>query len=79
MNGERAYLQVKSGNETLNMDCYNDLSKEGRMFLFSSSYKGKSHENIVCLQKDVIKNFIYENKDIMPGRIKNWIEFLSNC
>ena len=73
---EKCYTQVKTGNEILVPEDYVNLTENNnKVYLFTlGGYKGKDVNNVVCLKKDKILDFILKNKEILPNRIKYWID-----
>ena len=86
---EKCYVQVKTGDSSLNPDDFKELLNnkenqiEKKVYLFSvnENYEKKenSHENIICLKKQDLLDFIYKNKNILPERIRRWMDYLENC
>lgn len=72
---EKCYTQVKTGNEELDPKDYENLiENSNKVYLFTlAEYIGKNINNIICLKKDEILDFIIKNKEILPGRIKYWM------
>ena len=77
---EKCYTQVKTGNEILVPEDYVNLTENNnKVYLFTlGGYKGKDVNNVVCLKKDKILDFILKNKEILPNRIKYWIGEIEN-
>ena len=77
---EKCYTQVKTGNEILVPEDYVNLTENNnKVYLFTlGGYKGKDINNVVCLKKDEILDFILKNKEILPNRIKYWIDEIKN-
>ena len=73
---EKCYTQVKTGNEKLDPKDYENLiENSNKVYLFTlGEYIGKNINNIICLKKDEILDFILKNKEILPSRIKYWME-----
>lgn len=73
---EKCYTQVKTGNEVLDPKDYKNLiENNSKVYLFAlGGYIGKNINNIICLKKDEILDFILKNKEILPSRIKYWID-----
>lgn len=70
----RAYPQVKTGNVPLDGNNYRELTANGnKVFLFTvgGAYRNTAGMEIIS-QQDLIE-FIYRNKDVMPGRIRQWL------
>lgn len=77
--GEKAFVQVKSGNVTINPDDYKD-SSEGKYFLFSPAgynYDVKN-KSVETLSRNDIEGFLREYEDIMPFNIKVWIDYIKH-
>lgn len=83
---EKCYTQVKTGSVPLNPDEFEELLKKDEnieikkkvyLFAVSEKYEGKSgkFENIICLKNEEILKFIKENKNILPERVKIWLDF----
>ena len=77
---EKCYTQVKTGNEVLDPKDYQNLTENSnKVYLFAlGGYIGKNINNIICLKKDEILDFILKNKEILPNRIKYWIGEIEN-
>lgn len=74
--GEKAIVQVKSGNVPLNIDSFKGLADKVFLFTTEGSYQGKLDESIEVLNKDTVEEFIFNNIKIMPDVIKRWVEFI---
>lgn len=74
---ERAAVQVKTGNSSLKPSDYKDYEKP--IFLFQSNgfYEGPKEIGVECLDPKVIKDFILENKKIIPSSITNWLNLIN--
>ena len=73
--GESAAAQVKSGQVALNIDGYAEIDTN-KIFLFATSgnYSGKPDLKVEIIDPTIIRNFIYEHKELMPEKIQFWIE-----
>lgn len=73
---EKCYTQVKTSGEKLNPENYINLTtNNNKVFLFSlGGYKDNNVNNVICLKKGEILNFVFKNKEILPNRIKYWID-----
>ena len=73
--GESAAAQVKSGQETINIDGYAEIDTN-KIFLFATSgiYYGTPDPKVETIDPTIIRNFIYENRELMPEKIRFWIE-----
>lgn len=70
---ERAIVQIKTGNTSLNVDEWKDRPE--RVFLFQSNglYFGDSYPSVVCIQPAEIEAFINENCDLLPASTLYWM------
>jgi hypothetical protein len=73
--GTRVGLQVKSGQALLNQDQFASFDGEVYLFAASTRYEGSPNPNCHCLERDVIRQFIFDNRHLMTTRVQNWIEF----
>ena len=75
---ERAIVQVKSGNTSLDYRKYLDLSKEYKVYLFAvcENYCGtpSKNDNIYIIEKEDINQFIMKYKKILPKHVQYWID-----
>ena len=67
---EKCCIQVKTGNITLDPEDYINLTENND----KGKYKRENINNIICLKKEEILDFIKNNKEILPSRIKYWME-----
>lgn len=65
---EKCYTQVKTGNEILVPENYINLTENNnKVYLFAlGGYKGRGINNVVCLKKDEILDFILKIKKYYP-------------
>ena len=74
---ERAVVQVKTGDTTrLNRDDFADFGE--RVFLFQSygNYNGAMYNHVECIDPDVLRDFLFNNRNILPQSINLWVDFL---
>ncbi len=73
---EKCCIQVKTGNTTLDPENYIYLTENNvKVYLFTlEGYKRENINNVICLKKEEILDFIKNNKEILPSRIKYWME-----
>ena len=73
--GKSAAAQVKSGQVALNIDEFAGIDTN-KIFLFATSgtYYGTPDPKVETIDPEVIRNFIYENNELMPEKIRFWIE-----
>ena len=78
--GKSAAAQVKSGKEVLNIDGYAEIATN-KIFLFATSgdYHGESDPKVETIDPTILRNFIYENKKLMPEKIRFWVEHIQEC
>jgi hypothetical protein len=71
---ERAVVQIKTGNTSLNSNEWIDRGE--RVFLFQSNgpYFGETRESVVCIPPAEIETFMMENRDLLPGSIVYWMD-----
>lgn len=74
MTKEKAVVQVKNGIVNLNTDDYQNI--EGNIFLFTTKgeYYGQEYNNVCCVKAEEIKHFLYDNINILPNKMKIWVE-----
>jgi hypothetical protein len=70
---ERAIVQIKTGNTSLNISEWK--ARVERVFLFQSSglYFGNSHPSVVCIPPAEITAFMDENRDLLPASTVYWM------
>lgn len=73
---ENAIVQVKNGDVDLNGDEFKNLN--GTVFLFTTKgkYHGEPRDNIKLIDPDVIKEFLYDNIDLLPYKMKIWVKLI---
>ena len=73
---EKCCIQVKTGNTTLDPENYIHLTENNvKVYLFTlEGYKRENINNVICLKKEEILDFIKNNKEILPSKIKYWME-----
>lgn len=70
----KAYPQVKTGNVSLDGDDYRELTTGGdKVFLFTVHGEYRNTSGMDIIDQNTLIDFIYQHKDIMPGRIKQWL------
>lgn len=75
--GDSAAAQVKSGQLALNIDEFTGIDAD-KIFLFATSgeYYGTPDPRVETIDPTIIRNFIYENEELMPEKIRLWIEHI---
>ena len=74
---ERAVVQVKTGNTSLNRD---DWSKfPAKIFLFQSykNYTGSEYDHVECIDPDELRRFLFSNRNLLPQSIKRWVDHVA--
>ena len=77
---ERAVVQVKTGDTTqLNREDFSGFGE--RVFLFQTygNYTGPEHDHIECIDPDVLRTFLFNNRDILPQSIKRWVDYVATA
>ena len=70
----KAYPQVKTGNTPLDGSQFKELTVGGdQVFLFTVDGEYCNTEGVEILDKKALIDFIYAHKNIMPGRIRQWL------
>ena len=74
--GESAVVQVKQGGPPLDTSEYSEVFKEEKVFLFHTqgNYTGNRQSNVNCLEPEKMKQFALSNREILSGRLNNWID-----
>ena len=78
VDGRRANVQVKQGNAPLDLDDFkHDRDNPCEWFLFTTQgqYNGKGDEHLRCLSPDDMRDFAFDNRNIMSDRIRTFIDF----
>ena len=76
--GRTAYVQVKQ-NVSLNIDDYaQNLGHLCDWYLFTTNdeYYGGEHAHVHCLNPEEIRNFAFNNRNLMSGRVQTFIEYI---
>ncbi len=71
---ERAVAQVKNGRENLNTDKYKDIERTVFLFTTKGECFGKNKKNIHVIDPDEIRNFLYNNVELLPEKMKVWVK-----
>ena len=70
----KAYPQVKTGSVPLNGDDYRDLTANGdKVYLFTVDGEYSNTAGMEIIDKKALIDFLYQHKNIMPGRIQQWL------
>ena len=82
---ERAVVQVKTGRTPLNRDEWSDFvarlpgpEGQAKAFLFQSygNYTGSEHPNVECIGPDVLREFLFRNRALLPSSTERWIDLV---
>lgn len=75
---EKAVVQVKTGNTSLDRDGWSDF-KEEKVFLFQpyGNYTGSEHRKVECIDPDELRRFLFSNQELLPRSIKHWVDFVA--
>ena len=76
--GEKALTQVKSGDKRLNIDDY--AEEQWHIFLFQANglYDGRPRENVTCITRDELANFLQKNTVLLPQSFQTKLELIAN-
>ena len=70
----KAYPQVKTGNAPLDGNDYRELTADGdKVFLFTVHGAYRNTAGMDIIERKSLIDFIYGHKNIMPGRIRQWL------
>ena len=72
--GKRAVVQVKNGFVDLSTDNYNDIEAEIYLFTTKGNYYGQPKPNIHFVDKKTITDFLYSNSNLLPDKMKVWVD-----
>lgn len=76
--GSKAQVQVKQGDVPLNRNEFEynpDDPSEWFLFTTCGQYDGDENDYVQCITPDEIRDFAYNNTELMPDRIRRLIEF----
>ena len=76
--GEKALTQVKAGDTILNIDDYEE--EQWRIFLFQANefYDGRHRDNVKCITRDELENFLQENIGLFPQSFQTKLDLIAN-
>lgn len=72
--GKRAVVQVKNGSVDLNTDNFNDINADVYLFTTKGRYNGQPKSNIHFVDERLISDFLYNNTNLLPDKMKVWID-----
>lgn len=73
----RAVVQVKTGHTSLDSTNWNNWKEEVFLFQANGVYLGKDAESIIKVEPETIKEFMRENKCLLPNNILHWLDMAS--
>ena len=77
--GKRANVQVKQGWVNLDRDYYNDPSCDWFLFTTQGQYTGSEHSRVHCLKPDEMRDFAFNNRNLMTQRVQTFISFIESA
>ena len=78
VDGRRALVQVKQGNIALDVEGFkHNRGNPCEWFLFTTQgkYYGKVDEHVRCLSPDDMRDFAFDNRNIMSDHVRTFIDF----
>lgn len=76
--GEIALTQVKAGESPLNIDDYADEAQHIFLFQANELYDGQPADNVTCITRDELVNFLQDNVEWMPQSIQTKLRMVAN-
>ena len=77
--GKRANVQVKQGWDNLDRDYYNDPSCDWFLFTTQGQYTGGEHSRVHCLKPNDMREFAFDNRNLMTQRVQAFISFIESA
>lgn len=73
---ERSIVQVKTGGSRLNSKKEEWGKWTEKVFLFQSNnlYDDKKFDNVECIEPEIIKQFMNNNRNLLPSKIVHWMD-----
>ncbi len=75
---QSAVVQVKNGDVNLNSNDYCNLDCQVYLFTTKGKYLGEKKDNIYFIEQKEILDFMKKYKDILPNKIRFWMDKLKN-
>jgi hypothetical protein len=72
--GRQAVVQAKNGNVPLDAEEYADFPGEVYLFTSRGKYLGSPPDNVHCIERRTLEDFIKNNHQVLPKRIQAWID-----
>lgn len=73
--GGKAVAQVKHGAVDLDKAAYSDIDANVFLLTTRGKYVGVDAANVSCISPESATEFAVKNYNLMPARIKSWIDF----
>lgn len=74
--GARAYAQVKSGKNNLRPGEYADSQHLVYLFTSQGQFEGARPDNVRCIERSEMREFVTRHRVVLPIRIRRWLEFV---
>jgi len=74
--GDRADVQVKTGNERLNSDTYGQHSNQVFLFQSNEYYDGSTYDNVTCISQAELVRFMRRAINWLPSSFKIKLELV---
>ncbi|MCB9447137.1 MAG: hypothetical protein H6585_02185 [Flavobacteriales bacterium] len=75
--GDKAVVQVKNGWVDLHTDDYSNINSTVFLLTTKGQYLGDQQDNIHFVNPTEMEEFVFANIDILPDKIRNWTEILT--
>jgi hypothetical protein len=73
-----AKVQVKSGNQAVDLDALAATATDAETVLFACSasgqFSGNPHRDVRCISPAELLGFVHEHKQLLPPRVRIWFE-----
>ncbi len=73
--GERALVQVKTGNTPLETDTWGRFQEKVYLFQAHGNYTGTPTANVIQLAPKTIEDFMKGHVEVMPRAVRRWVDF----
>jgi hypothetical protein len=77
-----AIVQVKSGDQAVDLDALVSAATDRRTVLFAFSaageYTGSGQGRVICIETDELLAFVEENPELLPPRVRTWFELAAD-
>ena len=75
---EKAVVQVKTGNTWLNRDDFAGFAETVFLFQSYGNYVGAQYPHVECIDPEDLREFLFNNRDILPQSIRRWVNYVAN-